>query len=465
MEYLHEPPILMPPVPGKPLIMYLTFLEGSMECVLGQHDETGIKEHVIYYLSKKFTDHESRYSMLEKTSYALAWDAKRLRQYMLTHTTLLISKMDPVKYIFEKPALTGIVARWQMALTVYDIQHVTKKAIKGSVLFDYLVQHPLEDYQSMCFEFPYEDIMLIRDCNIPSPEEGPDPGSRWTLVLDGASNAHDNGIGAVITSPTGFHLPFTARLCFECTKNMEEYEACIFDIEAVVDLKIKNLEVYGDSALVISQVKGDCDTRDHKLIPYKEHVLLLVPYFHEIIFHHIPREKNQLADALETLASMFKVKWKNEAPPFHLNYLDEPVYCLVAEAEVDGYPWFYDIMRFLECQEYPKDASITDKKYLQKLSSKLSLSGWAMYKRNYDSVSLRCMNKQETNQIIMEIHEGSFGMHASKHTTVKKILRVSYYWMTMEVDCHRHVQTCHKCQIYTDKIHVPPMPLNVLTST
>jgi len=78
-EYLQEPPVLMPPVPGRPLIMYLTVLEGSMGCVHGQHDETGRKEHAIYYLSKKFTDCESRYSMLEKTCCALAWAAKRLR--------------------------------------------------------------------------------------------------------------------------------------------------------------------------------------------------------------------------------------------------------------------------------------------------------------------------------------------------------------------------------------------------
>ena len=116
-EYLQAPPILMPPLEGRSLIMYLTVLENSMGCVLGQHDETGRKEHAIYYLSKKFTDCESRYSLLEKTCCALAWVAKRLRQYMLTHTTLLISKMDPIKYIFEKPALTGRVARWQMILT------------------------------------------------------------------------------------------------------------------------------------------------------------------------------------------------------------------------------------------------------------------------------------------------------------------------------------------------------------
>lgn len=76
--------------------------------------------------------------MLEKTCCALAWTSKRLRQYMLTCITLLISKIDHVKYIFEKPALTGRVSRWQMALTEYDIQHVTQKAIKGSVLSDYL---------------------------------------------------------------------------------------------------------------------------------------------------------------------------------------------------------------------------------------------------------------------------------------------------------------------------------------
>lgn len=158
--------------------------------------------------------------MLEKTCCALAWASKRLRQYMLTHTTLLISKMDPIKYIFEKPALTDRVARWQMALAEYDIQHVTQKAIKGSVLLDYLAYQPVEDYQHMRFDFPNEDIMLVRDCNILGPDEGADPGSRWTLVFDGASNAKGNGIGAIITSLTDFHLPFISILCFDCTNNM-----------------------------------------------------------------------------------------------------------------------------------------------------------------------------------------------------------------------------------------------------
>ena len=80
---------------------------------------------------------------------------------MLTHTTLLISKMDPIKYIFENPALSGRIVRWKMILTEYNIQYTTQKAIKGSVLADHLAHQAVDDYQSMNFEFPDESIMVL----------------------------------------------------------------------------------------------------------------------------------------------------------------------------------------------------------------------------------------------------------------------------------------------------------------
>ena len=103
---------------------------------------------------------------------------------MLTHTTLLISKMDPIKYIFEKPALSGRIARWQMILTEYDIQYTTQKAIKGSILADHLAHQAVDDYRSMNFEFPGENIMLVTDCKEPGPDEGPEEGSRWSMYFD-----------------------------------------------------------------------------------------------------------------------------------------------------------------------------------------------------------------------------------------------------------------------------------------
>ena len=83
-----------------------------MGCILGQHDETKRKEQAIYYTSKKFIDYESKYSPLEKICYALEWTAQRFRQYMLYHTTWLIARLDPIKYIFERPSLFGRIAKW-----------------------------------------------------------------------------------------------------------------------------------------------------------------------------------------------------------------------------------------------------------------------------------------------------------------------------------------------------------------
>ena len=85
------------------------------------------------------------YSLLERMCCALVWAAHRLRQYMLNYTTWLVSKMDPVKYIFEKSTLTGRIARWQVLLSEFDIVYATQKEIKGSALADYLAQQPIND--------------------------------------------------------------------------------------------------------------------------------------------------------------------------------------------------------------------------------------------------------------------------------------------------------------------------------
>lgn len=86
---------------------------------------------------------ETRYSTLERTCCALVWTAHRLRHYLLNYTTMLIARMDPLKYIFDKPSLTGRIARWQMLLTEFDMVYVTQKAIKGQAIADQLAENPI----------------------------------------------------------------------------------------------------------------------------------------------------------------------------------------------------------------------------------------------------------------------------------------------------------------------------------
>ncbi|XP_058725936.1 uncharacterized protein LOC131597244 [Vicia villosa] len=224
--------------------------------------------------------------------------------------------MDPIKYLFEKPALTGRISRWQMLLSEYDIQYHAQKAIKGSVLADHLASQPIDDDKSLQDDFPDEEIMYLKsnDYEEPLHGEGPDPESRWGLIFDGAINAYGRGIGAVIVMPQGSHVPFTARLIFDCTNNMAEYEACIMGLEEAIDLRIKILDV--------------------------DYARRLLTLFNEVEFHHILREENQMADALATLASMYQVKFPNEAPQILIMCLDRLAHVFTVEALTDDKLWF-----------------------------------------------------------------------------------------------------------------------------
>lgn len=277
-------------------------------------------------------------------------------------------------------------------------------------------------------------------------------------------NATGHGIGAVLMSPKNFHLPFIANLCFTYTNNMAEYEACILGLDEAIELKIKILEVYGDSSLVIHPIMGDWETRHVNLIPNRDYMLKLLPRFDKITFSHIPREENLMADASTTLASMYKLTWPNHQPNIEIRRFDELSHCLTKTEESDEKPWFFDIKHYLRKQEYPAEASSLDKRTIRRLASKFFLNKDVLYKRNYDMVLLRCVDRHEANQLVKDIHEGSFGTHANRHAMRKKILRADYYWLIMEEDCYHYARTCYKCQIYADKVHVPPTPLNVIAS-
>ena len=59
---------------------------------------------------------------------------------------------------------------------------------------------------------------------------------------------HD--IDAILITPKGEYCPFTARLDFNCTNNIAKYEACAMGLQATIDKGVKEIKVYGDSALV-----------------------------------------------------------------------------------------------------------------------------------------------------------------------------------------------------------------------
>jgi len=222
--------------------------------------------------------------------------------------------------------------------------------------------------------------------------------------------------------------------------------------------------VYEDSPLVIHQLRGEWETKDHKLIPYQTYIKELDEFFDEISFHHVPREENQMADALVTLASMVQLTLHGDLPYIELRCRDRPTHCCLVEEEWGGKPWYFDIRRYVESKEYPPEASKNDKRTLRRLAAGFFLSGSILYKRNHDMVLLRCVNAKEAECMLGEVREGFFGTHANGHAMAWKILRAGYYWLTMESDCCLHVRKCHRCLTFAENVNALPLPLNVLVA-
>ena len=116
----------------------------ALGCMLAQLDDLG-KERAIYYLSKRMLEYECRYIIIECLCLALVWATRRLRHYVTEYSILLVSRLDPLRYLFDRPVLTGRLRRWLVLLTEFDIQYVTHKSVKGSIVADQLASFTVSD--------------------------------------------------------------------------------------------------------------------------------------------------------------------------------------------------------------------------------------------------------------------------------------------------------------------------------
>ncbi|KAI8547542.1 hypothetical protein RHMOL_Rhmol07G0204200 [Rhododendron molle] len=253
-KYLQNPPVLMLLVPGKPLILYLSVNPSSMGCLLAQEGDKGV-EKAIYYLSKKMVGCEEHYTAPEKTCWALVWASKKLRHYMLAYPVKLISRMDPLKYLFEKSALTGKLAHWLLLLVEFDLEYVIRKSVKGRPVTEFLADNPVDGSEDSDFVFPDEVVLTVVE-------------DVWTPYFDEAANQKGYRIGVLLITPDGSHIPPAFKLNFDVTNNQAEYEACVVGMEAALTLSVEKLEVIGDSNLVVSQANGDWKVREERLKLY-----------------------------------------------------------------------------------------------------------------------------------------------------------------------------------------------------
>ncbi|KAL6348421.1 hypothetical protein AAG906_005729 [Vitis piasezkii] len=371
----------LPPTLGRPLLLYLSISDMTLGCMLAQIDDSG-KERAIYYLSKRMLEYEMRYVMIELFFLALVWATRRLRNYMMEYSVHLISRLDPI-------------------------------------VADHLALLPTSE------DIPVDDDFLDEEFVAMTSLSG------WCMYFDGAANQSGYGIGVL-----------SVRLAFPdqhpIMNNIVEYEACIFGLETALELGIRQMEVFGDSNLVLRQIQGDWKTRDVKLRSCHSYLKLLVARFDDLRHVHLPRAQNWLADALATLASYVDIPIDVVVRPLLIELRFAPAYCcLIAETEVqDDLPWYHDIYQFLRFGTYPEVATAKDQRALRHLATRFVICGDTLYKQSTDGMLLLCLDRAS-------------------------IMRTGYFWLTMETDCCQFVQKCLECQIHGDLIHALPSELHI----
>ncbi|RVW92172.1 hypothetical protein CK203_027060 [Vitis vinifera] len=305
---LLSPPVLASPTPGRPLLLYLSVSDVALGCMLAQLDDSG-KDRAIYYLN---------------------------------------------------PLWVGRLMRWLVLLTEFDIHYVTQKSIRGSIVADHLASLPVSDARAIDDDFPDEDVAVVTSL------------SRWRMYLMVRPTILDMGIGVLLISPHGDHIPRSVRLAFSdrhpATNNIVEYEACILGLETALELGIRQMEVFGDSNLVLRQIQGEV--------------------------------QNQFADALATLASMIDIP---VMPLFDLCLIESrsaPAYCcLIDDVEPDdGLPWYHDIYHFLRLGVYPEAATAKDKRVLRQLATRFVICGETLYRRSPDGMRLLCLDRASADR-------------------------------------------------------------------
>ena len=188
---------------------------------------------------------------MKKLILALVTTAQKLGPYFQAHT-IEVPTEYPMKQVLHKPETLGMLMRWPIELSEFDIRYKPKTSIKGHVLADFVMEFTSAK--------PTENAQTSTDLPI------------WKLSIDGATNAQGSGASLILTSPKGIDIEYVQRFGFQTFNNEAKYQAIIAGLNLAHSLEIDHLEVYSDSQLVVRQIEDTYEAKSERMILYLKRV-------------------------------------------------------------------------------------------------------------------------------------------------------------------------------------------------
>ncbi|XP_049394584.1 uncharacterized protein LOC125858841 [Solanum stenotomum] len=453
-SYLAKPSVLAAPIPGKPLILYIAAQERSVGALLAQENSEG-KENSLYYLSRTMTPNELNYSPIERLCLALVFSIQKMKHYFQAHVVRLISRANPIKFVMLKPVLSDRLARWYLQFQQFEIVYIPQKVVKGQALANFLADHLIPNDWELTDELPDEDAMLVE---VLPP---------WKMYFDEATHSGGAGAGVVFITSQEEILPFSFSLKQCCFNNVAEYQALIVGLEMAVDMKQLNLQVFGDSQLVINQLLGSYEVKKPELRPYHDYAQKLIGWLGDVTLQHVRRTENKKVDALAALASTLTLPDQTQVtickkwivpPPNEEECIKNEFNHFVAASEAVKEEWRQPIIDYMCYGILPDDPRRrTD---IRRRAPRFLYYKDTLYRRLFEGVLLRCLGEEEAIHALQEAHSRVCGSHQSGPKLHFHIKRMGYYWPTMVKDCLDYARRCDACQFHANFIHQPPEVLH-----
>ncbi|XP_017245311.1 uncharacterized protein LOC108216961 [Daucus carota subsp. sativus] len=428
-RHLGSPPLLSKPKEGETLIIYLAVSDYAVNAVLVREEES--TQLPVYYVSKRMVDEETRYTNMEKLAYALVLASRKLRPYFQAHK-LSCGHLSPSDKFFICLKLRAVSSNGLLNLNEGDT----------------LALIPVSTPNGAAFTRENEALW-------------------WTLHVDGASNKQGAGAGVVLKSPEGHLLKSAVHFSFGATNNMAEYEALIAGLRLAREMKVENLDIYSDSMIVVEQVKGGFQWNGIQTDAYIQLCRRLMGCFKEVHLERIPREFNANGDALEKLATQKGAVLLGVIPLETLKRpsvpeIEETGAAVIMAIGDDGDTLMTPILQFLKEGTLPEDKN--EARCLKCRAACYVIYDNALYRRGFNSPLLECIDGEECNYIMREIHERICGNHSGGGSLAQKIVHQGYYWPTIRQDAQDFARNCNKFQRYANYSNLPAVRLTSLSS-
>ena len=123
---------------------------------------------------------------------------------------------------------------------------------------------------------------------------------KLVVNVDGGARGNPGpaAIGAVVQAAGGEVLEERGERIGTATNNVAEYRALLLGIARARELGAGELELVGDSELVVRQVKGEYKVKDATLRELHAEVIRALRPFSRWSIRHVRREQNAAADRL-----------------------------------------------------------------------------------------------------------------------------------------------------------------------